>query len=343
MRLARDVDPEALRGFREARGLTHEQLADVVGASPLEVAAWEDGSVRVPRTQARRLRRLDVAARREAAIAAAALPGCPWADAHAPGLHAMLLDHPHYLDPLSQETRSHLDGCPACTRVLDCGRGLARLKPDPGLGTDLSGSLEHAFDTMPRSVLYLLVFGAGTALALGSVDWVLSPEGSFAPPAESVWVGAVRTALWSGAAFGVTAVVLRRLLRRRPYLAGMLSGVAAVLAGMVTWIMAAPGERWFSGPALLVLLVLAVVLGALAGRWNEQNPWDDGDEAGRMKANPGRLGRYPGQPEADAQEAKLTASPSGEAAPAALPGPHVESGLERVAVRDQVHAAPNQR
>jgi DNA-binding XRE family transcriptional regulator len=289
MRLGEYIDPEALRSFREARGLTHEQLADVVGGSPLEVAAWEGGSVRVPLKQARRLRRQDVAARREAAIAAAALPGCPWADAHAPRLHAMLLDHPHYLDPLSQETRSHLDGCPACTRVLDCGRGLVHLKPDPGLGTDLSGSLEHWFDTVPRSVLYLLVVGAGTALAVGSVDRVLSPEGPSAPAAESVWVGAVRTALWSGVAFGVTATVLRRLLRRRPYLVGMLSGGAGVLAGMLTWIMAAPGEHWFSGPALLVLLVLGVVLGALAGRWNEQNPWDDGAEAGQVEADPGRL------------------------------------------------------
>ena len=89
MLLAKDVDPQALRRCREAYGMTHAQLADIVGASPLEVAAWEDGGVRVPRKQARRLRQLDTAAQREAAIAAAALPGCPWADAHAPGLHGL--------------------------------------------------------------------------------------------------------------------------------------------------------------------------------------------------------------------------------------------------------------
>ena len=39
MRLGSDVAPAALRRFREARGHTHEALAELAWASPLEVAA----------------------------------------------------------------------------------------------------------------------------------------------------------------------------------------------------------------------------------------------------------------------------------------------------------------
>lgn len=276
MRVGKDVDPAALRRFREVRGLTQEELAELVWASPLEVAAWEAGSVRVPREQARRLRQLDTASRRDAALAAAGLPACAWADAHVPGLHAMLLDHPDVPDRLSTQVQVHLDACPTCNRVREFGRGLVRVRPGPGLGTDPIESLEYWFDATPRWVLYAVLIGGGTALVAGGG---LLLDDLPALPAESVWMDGARVVLWGGVAFGAAATVLRRLVRRSPYLAGTLSGAAAVLVGMAVWVLSAPGERWFSGPALLALLLLAGTVGVLAGRWNGRNPWGDAPDA----------------------------------------------------------------
>jgi|GEM_PF-6307870 len=285
MPLAKDADPEALRRFREARGLTHEEVAELAWATPLEVAVWEDGTVRVPRAQARRLRQRDAADRRAAAVAAAALPACAWADAHAPDLHDLLLAEPWDLDRLPASARAHLDDCAVCTRVLALGRGLVRIRPDPGLGADPLESLEHGYDTAPRWVLYSIVVVAGAALALGSVDrWNAPPD----VPAGSVW-DAPAAVLWGAVVFGLTATVLRRLLRRRPYLAGLLSAAPAMLVGMAAWMLAEPGANWFSGPALLGVLLVTIVVGVLAGRWNDRNPWDDTARAGRPDAGPERL------------------------------------------------------
>jgi hypothetical protein len=310
MKLGNNVDPEALRRFREARGLTHEQVAEIVWASPLEVAAWEAGTVRVPAAQARRLRHVDAADRRAAVIAAAALPQCAWANANAPDLHAMLLETPDLHDGFSPAARFHADGCPACLRVREFGRGLLRLKPDPGLGTDLWDAFEYWFDTAPRIVVSTVVLGAGTALFVGLPRLL----GSLAVPAgETPWVDGGRAVFCAVVAFAAVATVLRRLTPRWPHLAGMLSAAAAVLAGMLTWIMAAPGEHWLSGPALLVLLVLAAVLGVLAGRWNEQNPWDGEADAGQVQPAGDRLGLPDPLPESRADDAGLVPLRAGPA------------------------------
>ena len=216
MRLGMDVDPVALRRFREARCLTHEELAELVWASPLEAAAWEAGTVRVPPEQARRLRERDTVDRRKALAASAALPGCPWADAHAPGLHATLLDDASSFYRLGPEARAHVDGCPACARVRGLGRGLARVKPDPGLGTDLRESLEHWFDTAPRTVLYPLLFGGGTVLAAGCALLWDRLSGGLAERAWSSWAAIL---WWSGLAFTLAAGLL------------LLAGAAGVLPG----------------------------------------------------------------------------------------------------------------
>ena len=48
----RNADPAAVRELRERRGWRLEQMADAVWATPLEVAAWEVGTVHVPVEQA---------------------------------------------------------------------------------------------------------------------------------------------------------------------------------------------------------------------------------------------------------------------------------------------------
>ncbi|HEV3048745.1 MAG TPA: helix-turn-helix transcriptional regulator [Longimicrobium sp.] len=314
MRLGKDVDPEALRRFREARGMTHEQLADVVWASPLEVAAWEAGTVRVPREQAKRIRQRERADRWYAAVRSAAFPGCAWADAHAPGLHDTLVAQPVNLDRLSAEARSHLDECPTCARVLAFGCSLARLKPQPGLGTDLPEALEHWLDITPRILLYPLLIGGGTMLAVGGMLLIGRLPG---PPAESVWVDGATAVVWCGLVFAAAATVFRRLMPRWPYLAGMLSGAAAVLAGTASWALPDPWEHGIPGEGLLGLLLLAVVAGVLAGRWNEQNPWDDAPDAEPLQAGAGDERLAPPDPLQDWAAADAAAGPPLHAAPAA--------------------------
>lgn len=85
----RRIPPETVRAFRERRGWTLEQMADAVGALPLEVAAWEAGTVRVPLLQEQQMRAIP-AATSPASVhvpGPPALPRCAWAEAHASGLY----------------------------------------------------------------------------------------------------------------------------------------------------------------------------------------------------------------------------------------------------------------
>lgn len=320
MRLGRDVDPEALRRFRESRGLTQEQLAEIVWASPPEVAAWEAGTLRVPREQARRIRDRERADRRHVAVTSAALPGCEWADAHAPGLHDILVAQPVDLSRLTTEARAHLDACPTCERVHRFGLGLRKLRADPGLGFDLAETLVRVFDSRRRIVLYPIALGgAGLVAAAAALLWARLPGWV----REGLTSGAGLPLLWGAAAFAAAGVLLDHRLRGRPYLHGMLKSAVGVAAGLLAWNYQHPAGHSLSGPVLLGCGAAILGAGVLSGWWSRWRG-DDQHDAEPAESN-ARAGER--QSLTDAGPVELDFPPP--TAPHLLPGTRVP-GIDEV-------------
>ena len=72
------ITPQEAIGFRQQLGLAPEALDAELGLASGTVAAWENGSIRVPDFVAVKLRWRAAIAERNAALAASGLPECEW-------------------------------------------------------------------------------------------------------------------------------------------------------------------------------------------------------------------------------------------------------------------------
>lgn len=288
--------PETVRAFRERRGWTHEQMADVLWVSPPEVAAWEAGTVRVPPEAAQRMRWMAAYARRSPGIGppAAPLPSCAWADAHAPGLHEILWYQPEKV-AVDVQVQAHLHGCPHCSQALALRGVTAAQKalPEPGLEDPVANLLRNLL-ALPRPLLYpvLIVGGFGLAMAVAGLVHVLLlvvPD----LPSPTDGAAAFGWAVWAGFMAWITAKIFANSMRLRPYAQGLLRALAAVGAGMGTaWLNGAFDHldaALLAGAALLVL-----VLGAATGAYTRWKDADDDADA----ADPARPSAAPATPAA---------------------------------------------
>jgi transcriptional regulator with XRE-family HTH domain len=264
----------AVRTFRERRGWTLEQMADAVWASPLEVAAWEAGTVRVPAEQARRMREIDERDRRreaaERARAAQRLPGCRWADANAPGLHEILFHEPREVES-NLLVQRHLESCAECRHVLEQGRAepvrprFWKLGADPSAGypgPGLDGWLPLLRPFLFFVLLPLLAIGGMVVVeVLGDLLGELPGVAGRLDPAD-LWVETI-VFFWTVALAGRFT---GKLLGRRPYTVGLLAGVAGVMAALTTWNLRAPDADVMDPLVLAVCAVLALLAG-LVGGW----------------------------------------------------------------------------
>lgn len=278
---------EGVRALRERRGWTHEQLADAVHATPLEVAAWEAGTVRVPREQSRHLRELVEEEHVVAAIAAAGLPPCTWAEANAPHLHRALAQGDFYGELPAHEV-AHARQCPDCVRIHHFRRQLHVFPTDPGLGFDSPLlRLGRSLDALPRSTLLPLLVAGGFGLVLAAF-FLLQGLFSVLPdlpdlPAVPREVQALSWGMVYGYPCFIIASLFVRGLRRRPYVAGLLRALAGVAGGLLAaaWI---EGGLDLSDPGLLasaalLVLALGVATGAYA-RWDDDDDMEDVGEDG---------------------------------------------------------------
>jgi transcriptional regulator with XRE-family HTH domain len=268
------ISAAAVRAFRERRGWTLEQMADEVSASPLEVAAWEAGTIRVPAASARRLR--EIAARdrhRTDALVPGPgrLPRCTWADANAPGLHEILFHTPHDVesDPLVQQ---HLETCEECQRVQRFGRFARTLpavsKPGPD---DPAEDLGYGLDSVPSLVLIPLLSVAGFAVFL-LLRAVLSlfPDLPDFPAFADVWVETV-VFFWACERIGKFA---SEHLEGRPYATGLLSGVGGMLAALIARKLRMPDADLWDPTVLAVCAAVTLIVGLLSG-WIRDGGGDD--------------------------------------------------------------------
>jgi transcriptional regulator with XRE-family HTH domain len=257
----KELSPGMLRAFRERRGWTLEQMADEVWASPMEVAAWEAGTVRVPPEQLRRIRGIATEDRRrdvELGWGHGRLPGCGWADAHAPGLHDILLDEPGAVES-SPAVQQHLETCAECQRVLQFGRvtqGFTRL-PEFGPG-DPAALLQPELGASRPVLLFMVVPVLVVAVMVGLVElgeWAgVSDPTRLAPETIAFFL-----------AGGIAGRLADRLLGGRPYVEGLLASVVGTLAAMLTWNLRTPGAEPGDPAVLAAGAVVAILVGLLSG------------------------------------------------------------------------------
>jgi hypothetical protein len=276
-----DIEPAALREFRERRGWTLEQMADVIWASPLEVAAWEAGTIRVPGEQAGCIRAFTAWDERYAAVIAAELPTCAWADANLPGLAELLCFGPYPVN-LDLPSQRHLGECGTCRSMLRSARMLK--VPSPAQGPDWLVAALHLAGLLVLVVLLTQAF----------------PE-----LPDAVGGGDLGLALVVGfAVFRFTAGRLDRLWKRWPYPAALLAAVAGMVSGLSIW-MIDDTSRELSFGLLAGCAAVALLAGAVAGWWTG---WTDSGDEDDDQA-PANL--LPGErvPAADVHAARPDATP----------------------------------
>jgi transcriptional regulator with XRE-family HTH domain len=268
-RLHRDIDPSAVRAFRERRGWTLEQMADEVWASPMEVAAWEGGTVRVPPAQARRIRAIAAVDRRrpvELTPGPGRLPRCAWADANAPGLHDVLFRDPAEVES-NLAVQEHLATCAECQRVERFGQFARTLPAVPDGPEDLGADLDSWRSVLLYAMVPVVILAAGVGLTkLGELPGVPDPANVWVEAIVFFWVGE-RTGRYAG-----------RHLQGRPYATGLLSGIVGMLAAMLTWRLRAPDPDLADPVVLAVCAVVALGFGLLGG-WMRDVRDDDAGPA----------------------------------------------------------------
>jgi hypothetical protein len=188
-------------------------MADAAGASPLEVAAWEAGTMPVPSVQARRLRELAAGDQYRAAMLE---PGprrmapCAWAQQHAPGLHELLWYEPREVES-NPGVQAHLEDCAPCRQVLELGRAhRAHRAASPAF----PGHLGYGLDTMSLELLLLLAGVAGTVLVI-LVGWLVEAlEARYPglPVPDDLWAQIMVAIVALGLTHRATVGPLRKLV-----------------------------------------------------------------------------------------------------------------------------------
>jgi hypothetical protein len=266
-RLKREIEPSAICEFRERRGWTIEEMADEVWASPLEVAAWEAGTIRVPDEQARRIRALTAKDERYAAVIAAELPSCAWANANLPGLAELLCLGP-YPGNLDLPSQRHLGECGTCRSVLRSARRLKVPTPYAAPWTEsmLGGML---------GVAGVIVFVVLMTQVLRELPRMAGAED-------------LGFALLAGlAVFRFTAKRLDRLWKRWPYSAALLASVAGMLSGLSIW-MIYDVSRELTFGLLAGCAAVALLAGAVTGWWTGWTDSGDEDDEATVNLLPGQ-------------------------------------------------------
>jgi transcriptional regulator with XRE-family HTH domain len=115
-RAPRSLSPQEVRAAREAHGWTVDQMADLVHALPLEVQAWEAGTITMTREQAANLRLVVEAAAHDRLAAEAGIAECGWISANLERLEEQLSSKDRRFDRAERELRMHVRACPECRR-----------------------------------------------------------------------------------------------------------------------------------------------------------------------------------------------------------------------------------
>jgi transcriptional regulator with XRE-family HTH domain len=260
---AKTADPAAIRTAREAAGLTQEQLADLNGVLPVEVAAWESGAISLSPHEGEMIRWAIENAAYEKQLAQSDVLPCAWLAERRAHFDAMEKRGPRRTAWVARTIDAHRAGCGAC---MQAERDLPAA-PLPPRTPGLTGWIEHAISRLPpslrlpaRAAVTGLEFGSPLFVGMTLVDWLRDPSaGLQLSPSMFLWM-TVGTA-W----LVLTHGLLRPLADRTPRLAGQLWSAALIFPAAFAFAQTDPDlllrDPWLWGFAAIFSGLIGVVLG----------------------------------------------------------------------------------
>lgn len=274
--------PEAIRAAREAAGWTQEQLADAMGVLPVEVAAWEAGTVRISPYRAEVVRWCIQNAEYARGLAERD-EACAWLMERRARAEALSQAGPGQAGWVERTLAAHRRDCPVCREAHAlAGEPMApELPRAPGVRAWLlhAGSGLPPTLRLPFQSLKLGLFAGGTlffwaALARGFdslfggpgfmadvFGWQSSLEGFLSITLATAWLAFLYGAL-------------RPLGDRDPRLAGQVYAASVTVPGVLAWGMF--GTASLADPALwLVTAIFSALLGMVIGSFYD--PEIDGE------------------------------------------------------------------
>lgn len=242
---------EEVRSVRESFGWTREQMADEMAVLPLEVAAWEAGTLAPTREQAAVLRwRVEMQAHGRRAEAAGLEP-CPWFEANGERL-GLALGNPDTFAGAQWEIRMHERKCSPCLRR----EAWLRDNPAPlleGPATSLLGRIILAPGLLWEAARYLsLALVAGVVTAVPAFYGFRDGEG-FHPSATLFFVLFIAMA-----ALKAVAGPTRALMDERPFLGAHLRALGVVLPLLAFFVLS--GVADLATPAPWIAALCATLL-----------------------------------------------------------------------------------
>jgi hypothetical protein len=233
------VTAAEVRAVREGRGWTTEQMADAVQASPLEVEAWEAGSVQPPPLQAARAWWMLETDRRAAAFTEIGRGPCGWLRKHAPRLYEDRMGGMAWMPwyARSQEVRDHLDACAACRRAWAAIErlGPAPAQPDDSTFHTLQARYSRWVRRVPRRAqkpLHLLGGVPQVALAVLAIATMPVPDSGIAARITGAGLGAL---IGLGTYRMASDLLQSAWSRLPPFVRGFVSGAVACVPGVLFW------------------------------------------------------------------------------------------------------------
>ena len=259
-----------VRAARERMGLTPEQLAEEMGISPEALRGWEDGSVKPPRGTEQDLAFTEAVLERRAALAASGIPECAWVTEWEQLPEAENLDR---MTEQLERLNEHSAACPTCTRreryLDEHFPPLPERYRSPTMRV-LFG-VTAALERLPRW-LRPAAMGAAAVFAITSVRFVAAGIGAAIGgrfPGFGGTVPALLAATAAGASGGLVFSAVRPAFRRLGRPGDYLTGIACVLAYMVSLALAAPvafGETVVEDrTGWTAMLVVSVFFGIFIG------------------------------------------------------------------------------
>lgn len=249
------IRADEVRALRDEFGWTQEQLADSVGVSPLEVSAWEAGSLPVDPGQAVEIARERCRALRERGVAAAGLEPCAWAAAMG-DLHTRLQkqERLRVASAVHARIERHRKRCPACRAVAEVERSIP--EPQPPLPHTPAGwiaRIGRVAQVLPEPFGRIAAMALLSAAALCGISlfmYIDEPSKGFPLPTSHFLVG-----MAGFSSLVLVGRLLGDLYDDHPYWAGFLHSAAVTAAAGATLAWRA---GWSLGsPALWICVALA--------------------------------------------------------------------------------------
>lgn len=251
---ARFADPGDIVQAREAAAWSRDELADVLGVLPVEIAAWESGAIRLTPYEADVLRWRMASARHEAQPQPALAPGCDWLSTRRPDVERHLGSEGRAGAWAQRLLAAHRRECDACRAMP------AVPAPEAPVAPGIRGWLQRGRRFVSRwSVLRVPAKTVVASLWAGAA-WVVLSQLTTYQAFPDLTPGIILTVMAVTGWSVLSLRLLRPLGDRHPYVAGQIGAATLVVPGMLALCYAMEVRP---DPGMWVLAALAIGVGGL--------------------------------------------------------------------------------